>query len=141
MESNGISRRRMLQLTGLSTLSLGMAALVGCDEKEPETPAEPVNTPVTLKVYDPTGQTEVSHEFNPRLETLEGKTIGFVSDGIWQDDRTFPVIKEILEERYPGIKIYDQHNFGIGNDAMTDPSVAETALELGLDGVIVGNAG
>ena len=137
---NGISRRRMLQLTGLSTLAVGMGALVGCKEKDLESP-EPTATSVTLKVYAPIGQTQVVNTFNPRLETLEGKTIGFVSDGIWQDDRTFPVIKEILEERYPGIKVITQDNFPIGNESMASQETVDKALEYGVDGVIVGNAG
>ncbi len=46
-----------------------------------------------LEVFDPSGLTEVTELHAPRLETLEGKRIGLLSDDMWQAHRTFPLIQ------------------------------------------------
>ena len=48
---------------------------------------------VHLEVYDPTGVIEVVSQHAPRLADLNGKTIGELSDWIWEDFRTFPAIR------------------------------------------------
>ncbi|MFC1934634.1 hypothetical protein ACFLXX_05780 [Chloroflexota bacterium] len=42
--------------------------------------------------------------FAKRLDTLEGKTVGFLWNGIFHGDKMFPVIERELAKRYPGVK-------------------------------------
>ena len=59
---------------------------------------------VTLEFHDPSGTLEVTQPFAPRLETLEGKRIGFVSNEQWQAYRMLPMLKEMLEQDFKGIE-------------------------------------
>jgi hypothetical protein len=94
---------------------------------------------VHLEVYDPTGVIEVVSQHAPRLADLNGKTIGELSDWIWEDFRTFPAIREELQKRFPAVKIIPYTEFpGLyGNDP---EAVAKAIVERGCDAVIVGNA-
>lgn len=143
--SMSMSRRRMLQLTGVTTLGAAtMAALQGCSQgTDSADPAADSKTPAySLTVYSPAGVVAITQHFAERLDTLEGKIIGFVSNGSWEDDRTFPVIQEYLETTYH-CTVYDQFQFPFGKDTITvdNNGVAEVALGLGVDAMIVGNAG
>jgi len=60
---------------------------------------------VTLEFYDPSGALEVTQQHAPRLASLEGKRIGFVSNEQWQAYRMLPMLKEMLEEDFPGIEV------------------------------------
>ena len=62
-------------------------------------------SPVTLKVYDPTGAIEVTQLFARRLDDLNGKTVCEVSDGMWEDQRTFALIGQLLQRQFPTAKI------------------------------------
>lgn len=50
--------------------------------------------------------------FAQRLDTLEGKTIGFLWDWIFRGDEIFPVIERELAKRYAGIKFIGYKEFG-----------------------------
>lgn len=43
---------------------------------------------------------------------LSGKTVCEVWDRLFRGDEMFPVIREELSKRYPGIKFLDHTNFG-----------------------------
>ena len=94
---------------------------------------------VSLEMYDPTGTIETTELFAPRLTDLNGKTICELSDLSWEDHRTFPLIRELLQKRFPGVKIIPYTEFpgvyGIEADVL-----AKVLREKGSDGVIVGNA-
>jgi hypothetical protein len=60
---------------------------------------------VTLKVYNPTGTIETMQIHAPRLDTLAGKTICELSNGLWEYDRIFPAIREALQKQFPTAKI------------------------------------
>ena len=45
---------------------------------------------VTLEFYDPSGTLEVTQQRAPRLASLEGRRIGFVSNEQWQAYRMLP---------------------------------------------------
>ena len=142
---NGMSRRRALQLgAALAAGALGSAALAGC-KKEEESAPTPAPTPTTyeMKIFDPTGSIEIKQLHAPRLDTLEGKTIGFVSDDAWEDDRTFAELKRLIERDYPSITIITQDNFTHGIEAITKDNngIAPKMKEMGVDAAIVGNAG
>lgn len=142
MNATSMSRRRMLQLTGASALGVGaLAAAAGCTQEN--TPEEPVDTSVTLTVYDPTGSFDVKYTFAERCDTFEGKTVGFVADDSWEDTRTFAAIKEWLNKNYPSCTVYTQDNFlhGTGNISKDNNDIAEQMKALGVDMAFIGNAG
>ena len=55
---------------------------------------------VTLQVHNPTGVIEVVQTHAPRLSDLNGRTIGELSNGVWDDQRTFPFLREQLSKRF-----------------------------------------
>ena len=140
-DTNGMSRRRMLQLTGTTAFAAAALGLGGC--KKEEEPAEPVPTGITLKVYDPTGSVEVTQTFAPRLDTLDGKTIAFLGNGMWEEERCFDLLEKLMKETYPTTTIITADNFPRKSDKLTPEKngIAEMMQERGVDGVIVGNAG
>ncbi len=94
----------------------------------------------TLEVYNPSGTVEVSSRYAPRLDSLKGKTIAELSNFRWEAARTFPVIRELLQKRFPDLKIIPFNE----NPSIyygTEPEkAAEILKKKGCDGVIVGNA-
>jgi hypothetical protein len=97
--------------------------------------------PVTLEVYDPTGAINVTQLYSKRLDALDGKTICEISDVNWQDDRTFPVIRELLKNQFPTVNIITYDNFTSGTKNIQYPGIADEVKKAGCDGVILGNAG
>lgn len=103
---NDLTRRRMLQLTGVGVLGAGaMLAGVGCSSGNTPSSSSTKTESVELTVYDPTGSIEITQTFAPRLDSLDNKTIAFVGDDMWEEDRTFPLIKQLMEQKYPSITI------------------------------------
>ena len=47
-----------------------------------------------------------------RLDSLEGRTVGFVWDYLFRGDEIFPVLEEGLKQRYPKIKFVSYDEFG-----------------------------
>jgi hypothetical protein len=84
-----------------------------------------------------------------RLDTLEGKTICEISNGGFNDKISFPLIKQMLKERYPGIKIVPYSEFPLTtinafwperkNETLA--AVRNAILKNGCDAVITGNGG
>ncbi|MBI2853360.1 MAG: hypothetical protein HYX87_00380 [Chloroflexi bacterium] len=95
---------------------------------------------VTLEVYNPTGATEKTQRHAPRLDTLEGKTICELVNGSWQVQRTFPLIRQLLQKRFPSAKFIPYTEFPSGQDIDSDRT-ADILVEKGCQGVILGNAG
>ncbi len=94
---------------------------------------------VSLEVYNPTGAIDVTEQHAPRLGDLSGKTICELSNLVWEDYRTFPLIREQLQRRFPDAKIIPYTEFpgiyGVEADVLT-----KVIREKGCDAVIVGNA-
>jgi hypothetical protein len=88
-----------------------------------------------LEFFDPSGTLEKAQPHAPRLASLAGKRIGFVSNEQWQAFRMLPLVKSMLEEDFPGIEVLPQGNTVIGN-----AEVAKMVKDSGVDAVIVGNA-
>ena len=92
------------------------------------------------------GETLAQQSLAPRLDDLNGKTIGESWNGDFKGDVTFPIIRKRLQERFPGVKIvpYDQFPYLYGAD---DPArqktlateIALRAQALGCDALISGN--
>ena len=96
---------------------------------------------VTLKIYNPAGAREVTVLHAKRLDTLAGKTICELTNTGWQAHRTFPLVRELLKNQYPTVKIipYDQFPQGIG--IMDTKKAVEAVKAAKCDAVISGNAG
>ena len=79
-----------------------------------------------------------------KLKTLDGVTIGALSNSKYRPDLTFPVIEKALMQRFPGLKMIPHQTFG--NTYGATESEVINALPgklkaLGVDAVISGNAG
>jgi len=93
-----------------------------------------------IEFYDPSGSIEVTQAHAPRLATLEGKRIGFVSNEQWQAFRMLPMLKQMLEEDFPGIEVLPVDAFPQGNALIGSEETAALVKQSGVDGVIVANA-
>ena len=79
----------------------------------------------------------------PRLDTLEGKTIGQLWDDLFRGDEIFPVLEEELGRRYPGVRFVRYDAFGSTHGAQEQRVLAdlpETLRRFGVDAVISGMA-
>ncbi len=97
--------------------------------------------PVTLKVYNPNGSFEVTQVHAPRLDTLHGKTICEVSNNSWDDYRTFPFIRDLLQKQYPTAKFVPYTELPMLNMQVDIPDLEKAIKAKGCQGAIVGNAG
>jgi hypothetical protein len=76
-----------------------------------------------------------------RPASLRGKTIGFLWNGLFRGDETFPILAELLTAREAGIKLIDFREFGLvfgGNEQEVLADLPRRLHELGVDAVIVG---
>jgi hypothetical protein len=96
---------------------------------------------VTFVLSDPTGMVEVTELHAPRLDTLEGKTVCELSDDSWQAHRTFPALRELLQQQYPTVTVIPFTEFPLGTAQIDLDSTAQLTKDKGCDAVIVGNAG
>ncbi len=96
--------------------------------------------PVTLKLYDPRGAFEVTQLFSSRLADLHDKTICEISNGKWEDYRTFPAIRELLHQQFPTLKILPYTEFPAGNENIDDDTIVELIKAKGGQAAIIGNA-
>jgi hypothetical protein len=101
------------------------------------------------RVVRPTG--DVVHPMitqAPRLDTIEGKTICMTSNQGFKSHVTFPVIEELLRQKYPNLKIIPPEDMPRAvkppAEGVTDPATdAMTAAlkQKGCQAVISGNGG
>ena len=95
---------------------------------------------VKLEFYDPSGAIEVTQPHAPRLASLAGKRVGFVSNEQWQAYRALPLLKQMLEEDFPGIDVLPLDAFPQGNALIGTAETAALVKQSGVDAVIIGNA-
>lgn len=95
---------------------------------------------VKMEFYEPSGALEVTQPFAPRLKSLQGKRIGFVSNEQWQAYRMLPALKEMLEKDFAGITVLPIDSFPQGNALIGNEETAAQVKKSGVDAVIVGNA-
>ena len=104
-----------------------------------------------LKVVSPLG-TEVGEQktpLAPRLDTLNGKTVCEIWNGGFKADVMFPIIEQMLRERYPTVRMIPFTEFptvtiaslGSAKKAETLEAVRAALLAKGCDAVITGNGG
>ena len=97
--------------------------------------------PVTLEVFTPTGAIEVTQVHAPRLPDLGGKTICEVSNNSWEAQRTFPLIRRFLKERFPDCRIVPFTEFVAGNQELEGAStIGDEVVKKGGQAVILGNS-
>ena len=95
---------------------------------------------IRLEFYDPSGSIEVTQPHAPRLASLAGKRIGFVSNEQWQAYRALPLLKQMLEEDFPSIDVLPIDVFPQGNALIGTEETAALVKKSGVDAVIIGNA-
>ncbi len=93
-----------------------------------------------IEVFDPSGATEVLKLHAHRLDSFEGKKIGFVSNDEWQAHRTLPLVADAIKEKFSNAEIVPFSDFPVGNNEIEKDIVVKRAKELGVDAVVVGNA-
>jgi hypothetical protein len=84
-----------------------------------------------------------------RLDTLEGKTICEIYNGGFNGEISFPIIEQMLKERYPGLKIVPHSEFPLTTinafwperKIETLQAVRSAIIKYGCDAVITGNGG
>jgi hypothetical protein len=84
----------------------------------------------------------------PRLDTLEGKTVGEVYNHHFKGDQMFALYRQLLRQRYPGVRIVPYSELPasyVGGDSATQRRIAQEvavqAKEKGIDALIAGNGG
>jgi hypothetical protein len=101
-------------------------------------------------VVSPAGEIVVKKQgLSPRLESIEGKTIGLLWNKVFRGDETLPMIGELLQERYPGLKLVPWEEFPVTSvpalhatrQQQTLQLLTDELLERRVDAVIAGNAG
>ena len=100
-----------------------------------------VVSPLGLEVMQSTG-------LAPRLSSLEGKTIGEVYNHHFKGDQMFALYRELLTERFPGVRIIPFSEMPasfVGGDPASHRRIAQevaaAAKEKGCDALIIGNGG
>lgn len=93
-----------------------------------------------IEFHDPSGTLTVSQPHAARIETLNGKKIGFLSNEQWQAHRMLPLLKGLIEKDFPGVEILPIDTFPQGNAEIPKESTAALIMQSGVDAVIVGNA-
>ncbi len=93
-----------------------------------------------LEFHDPSGALEVTQSFAPRLDTLEGKRIGIVTNDQWQAYRMMPMLKALLEEDFKGVEVLPIDAYPQGNARIGTDETARLVKKSGVDAVIIGNA-
>ena len=95
---------------------------------------------ITLEFHDPCGSLETRQPHAPRLDSLDGKRLAFVSNEQWQAYRMLPLLKSLLERDFPGIEVLAIDTFPKGNALIGTEETAALVKRSGVDGVIIGNA-
>ena len=100
-----------------------------------------------IEVVSPLGLRAVSRsESVKRLNTLEGKTVGEVWNGVFKGDLTFPIVRKCLQTRFPHLKVipYTEFPYLPGSDNPIQQRerarhIASLAKAKGCDAIISGN--
>jgi hypothetical protein len=97
---------------------------------------------MALEVFNPAGAFEIAQLHATRLDNLDGKTICEVWNDAWEGERTFPLIRELLQKQFPTAKIIPYSEVVEGEKAIQNLKyVAQQVQEKGCEAAIVGNAG
>lgn len=92
-----------------------------------------------LEVFKPCGSSLDADTFDyaPRLPDLNGKTIGEISNMLWESPRIFPLIRKVLKKRFPDIKFVPYTELPHGADNLVDnEDIGDIVAAKGCDAVI-----
>ena len=100
-----------------------------------------------LEVVSPLGlETVKASGAAPRLDDLNGKTLCEFWNGVFKGDITFPIIRKLLTEKYPELRVipYTEFPFARGSDNPASQrelarEIAALAKAKGCDALISGN--
>jgi hypothetical protein len=101
------------------------------------------------EVVSPLGERHIKWiDMAPRLDTIEDKTICELWNESFKSNITFPVIRDLLQKKYPGVKVVPYTDMP-PHHMLENPGVTNTASdeliaalrEKGCDAVISGNGG
>ena len=96
-------------------------------------------------VLSPVGETTIDAvHIATRLNTLNGKTVCEVWNGLFNGEKTFPKIRALLKKRYPDINIIPYTKLPIVDIVRTEKaleSLREAILQKNCDAIITGNGG
>ncbi len=95
---------------------------------------------IKLEFYDPSGTIDVTQGHAPRLPSLNGKRIGFLTNEQWQAYYALPLLKAMIEEDFPDAEVLALDAFPKGNEAIGTDDTARRVKESGVDAIIIGNA-
>ncbi len=93
-----------------------------------------------IEFHDPSGTFAVSQPHAARVGTLDGKTIGFLSNEQWQAHRMLPLLKSLIESDFPGVRVLPIDAFPQGNAEIPKDTTCAQVQQAGVDAVIIGNA-
>ena len=93
-----------------------------------------------LEVFDPTGTIDVKQPHAPRVPTLAGKKIGFLTNEQWQAYFALPILKKEIEADFPDSEVIAIDAFPKGNEKIGGVEIVELIKKQGVDAVIIGNA-
>jgi len=100
-----------------------------------------------LEVFSPQGLDAVERAHAaPRLATMDGKRVCEIWNGVFKGDITFPIIRELLQKKFPRIEVVPYTEFP-HMPASDDPArqrelareIALLVTDKGGDAVISGN--
>ncbi len=140
IKKDGISRRDFIKDATLIAGSAALGSAAALAGSAQTAAAQTAATPVTLEIYDPKGPTEVTAVYNKRLDTLEGKRIGY-TEGTWMVGTAKPLVMELLKKQFPTMVVVDKVPDYPVIQAMKDEDVAKWVKDNKVDGMVVGNAG
>jgi hypothetical protein len=100
-----------------------------------------------MEVISPVGAESIRRtNLGARLDSLEGKTICEAWNGGFKGEDTFPILRELLKERYPGLRIIPFTEFPLSIYTGSSQFQREIAKEIvtkakekGCDALITGN--
>lgn len=97
------------------------------------------------EVVYPLGRlTQHAKSLNPRLKTLDGMTIGELSNHKFGSELTFAVIEKAIAKRYPTVKFVSHETFGDTYgpaESEVIKALPERLKRHRIDAVISGNGG
>jgi hypothetical protein len=103
-----------------------------------------------FSVVSPSGAPAVeTRGLSPRLDTLNGKTVGMLWNRVFRGDETLPMIGDLLLERFPDMTIVPWDEFPVtsvpslhaARQQETLQVLTDVLLERRVDAVVAGNAG
>jgi len=95
---------------------------------------------IKIDFYDPTGLMEIAQSHAPRVDALDHKRVGLVSNSQWQSDRMLSMMKTWLEDDFRDIEVLPLNAFPQGTALIDTEETAGLVKESGVDAVIIGNA-